>query len=376
MTPVPHNVECLVIGGGLAGSMAGLRLAEAGREVALIEREPGPKAKVCGEFLSAEAVGYLRQCGVDPIKYGARHVRQLRFSSAGRVIERPLPFPALSLSRTVLDEALLHRAKECGCNVIRGVTIEKLTRERDAWCASGDDGRAFRAAHVFLASGKHDLRGWVRSAGVQNDLIGFKMHWRLAMEQAKALAENIELIVFPGGYGGLVAVEEDSANLSLVVRRKIFQSMNGWADLLSHMRAASVLFDRRLDGAQPIWDRPLAISSIPYGYLAQATDGCWRVGDQAAVIPSFTGDGMAIALHSSALAVESFLTGGTVDAYEISLATQLQRGMKIATALSRLMASGAAPVLAPAAMMVLPLALTWIAEATRIPHRALLLRTQ
>lgn len=376
MTPMPGEVDCLVIGGGLAGSMVGLRLAEAGRDVLLIEREPGPKPKVCGEFLSAEAVGYLGQCQVDPVPLGARQVRSLRFSAAGRSIETPLPFPALALSRTVLDEALLNRAKQSGCHVVRGTAIEKLTREGDTWCALTATGKAFRASHLFLASGKHDIRAWGRPAGAQNDLVGFKMHWRLAPQQAEALAGTIEMILFPGGYGGLVAVEGESANLSVVVRRKILQSMGGWADLLPHMRRACALLDHRLDGAQPMWDRPLAISSIPYGYLAKGDEGCWRVGDQAAVIPSFTGDGMAIALHSAALAVETFLAGGSVTEYQKSLAAQLKRGMTIATALSRLMASPAARALAPAAMVVLPLALTWIAEATRIPHRALLLRPQ
>jgi flavin-dependent dehydrogenase len=376
MTILQQSADCLVIGGGLAGSMAGLRLAAAGRDVTLVEREPGPKPKVCGEFLSAEAVGYLRQCGVDPIELGARQVRRLRFSASSRTIEAQLPFPALALSRSVLDEELLKRAEERGCRVMRGVAIEKLTRHGDAWCArAGDDG-VFRAGHLFLASGKHDLRGWGRPAGAQNDLIGFKMHWRLAAKQAEALAGGIELIVFPGGYGGMVTVEDDSANLSLVVRREIFQSMHGWGDLLSHMRSASRLLDQRLRGAKPKWERPFAISSIPYGYLSHAADGCWRVGDQAAVIPSFTGDGMAIALHSAALAVETFLGGGAVEKYQDALASQLRRGMKIAIALSRLMASRTAQSLAPAAMAVLPLALTGIATRTRIPERALVPQAQ
>jgi hypothetical protein len=45
--------------------------------------------------------------------------------------------------------------------------------------------------------------------------------------------------------------------------------------------------------------------------------------------------------------------------------------MRIATALSRLMASGAAGVVAPAAMGVLPMVLGSIARATRIPGYAL-----
>ncbi|HVX57117.1 MAG TPA: hypothetical protein VHA37_05275, partial [Candidatus Saccharimonadales bacterium] len=124
------------------------------------------------------------------------------------------------------------------------------------------------------------------------------------------------------------------------------------------------------------WERPLAISGIPYGYLANDADGCWRVGDQAAVIPSFTGDGMAIALHTAALAVACFLGGRRGEDYQRLLASQLRRGMAISIAISRLMASPAAGVIAPAATALLPLALGSIARATRIPARRLLMRAE
>ncbi len=61
-----NSVENLVIGGGLAGSMAAMRLAAANREVLLLEKEREPHHKVCGEFLSAEAIHYLRQAGIEP----------------------------------------------------------------------------------------------------------------------------------------------------------------------------------------------------------------------------------------------------------------------------------------------------------------------
>jgi flavin-dependent dehydrogenase len=368
---LPRRVEHLVIGGGLAGSMAGLRLAEAGREVLLLERERGPRPKVCGEFLSAEAVEYLRAAGVDPLRYGAQAVRGLRFSGGARVIETELPFSALSLSRTILDELLLRCAESSGCAVARGAAVERLTRADGEWQAATDDGAMVRAAHVVLASGKHDVRGWARAGGAQNDLIGFKMHWRLSPEQARELAGCIELHQFSGGYGGLVAVEGGAANLSLVVRRRLFQQLGSWPALLVHMRARNELLAARLAGAQPAWERPMAVSSIPYGYLARSSDGAWRVGDQVAVIPSFTGDGMAIAMHSACMAVERMSEGRSVVEYQRELAAQLRGGMRIATALSRLMASGIAGFVAPAAMAVLPYLLEPVARATRIPSSAL-----
>ena len=81
--------ECLVIEEArLAGSMAALRLARAGRQVMLVEREVAAHAKVCGEFLSPEAVAYLRQAGVDPLALGAASIGRLRVLKGRRAIEK------------------------------------------------------------------------------------------------------------------------------------------------------------------------------------------------------------------------------------------------------------------------------------------------
>ena len=61
----------LVIGGGLAGAGLAVTLASAGRAVTLVERETQPHHKVCGEFVSAEAMLYLRDLGLDLESLGA-----------------------------------------------------------------------------------------------------------------------------------------------------------------------------------------------------------------------------------------------------------------------------------------------------------------
>jgi flavin-dependent dehydrogenase len=68
--------DILIAGGGLAGSAAAIALARAGRRVTLLERETGPKHKICGEFISTEAQAYLRVLGVDPLALPARPTRR------------------------------------------------------------------------------------------------------------------------------------------------------------------------------------------------------------------------------------------------------------------------------------------------------------
>src|SRR5579884_1211669 len=59
--PLPPITEydLAIIGGGLAGAAAAWHAARRGCRVALLERDSFPRDKVCGEFLSAEAVPVL-----------------------------------------------------------------------------------------------------------------------------------------------------------------------------------------------------------------------------------------------------------------------------------------------------------------------------
>ena len=352
--------------------MVAIRLCEAGREVTLLEKESCAHHKVCGEFLSPEAQEYLRQVGVDALALGASTIRFLRLSSGKSLIETGLPFTALSLSRFALDEAMLARAAEKGCNVRRGTFVERLATEDNLWTAELRGGDLLRAQNVFLANGKHDLRGWDRAHTGQGDLVGFKLHWRLEPAQTEALKGFIEIFLFPGGYGGLSLVEGDVANLCLVVRRARLRLVGGWNGLLASILEANRHMQQRLQRAKPLWDRPLAISSIPYGYLGGRPDAVWRLGDQAAVIPSFTGDGMSIALHSAALAAQMYLAGASPDEYRRRLHAQLSKGMSLATALSRAMVTGTGRAIAPFALSLMPGAMRWFASSTRIPKRAVL----
>ena len=53
------RIPALVIGGGPAGSIAALHLAQGGMRPLLIEREREGHDPVCGGFVSADALGLL-----------------------------------------------------------------------------------------------------------------------------------------------------------------------------------------------------------------------------------------------------------------------------------------------------------------------------
>ncbi len=299
----------VVIGGGLAGGAAATGLARAGHAVTVLERESGPHEKVCGEFLSVEACQDLERLGCSPERLGGVPIDRVRVHHGRTTIEAPLPFLARGLSRAVLDEALLDLAAQAGAEVVRGVRVTGASVGR----VTASDGER-SASHVLLATGKHDLRGHARTQpATKQGYVGFKMHWRLSPRALEELGSAIELVLLGHGYGGLQRVGSREANLCLVVSRVHFASLGGtWEALLARLLEQPALA-RRLADAEPLFTRPLAIANLPYGYLHAPQDndgsGLWRLGDQAAMTASLTGDGMAVAVRSARLATDAIVRG-------------------------------------------------------------------
>lgn len=366
-------IDAFVVGGGPAGAAVATRLALAGREVVLVERSPGPVDKVCGEFLSNEATMYLEALGLDLHALGAVPIERVRLCVGSNVAEVQLPFPALGLSRRVLDEVLLERAAAAGVLVRRGAKVHALARAGDMWSARMSDGFELFGESAFLATGKHDLRTHRRPPGGQDDLVAFKLHWRLATKQATELEGHVELALFQGGYAGLQPVEGGRANLCLVIRRRRLLALGlRWDGVLDALSSESPHFAARLAGAVPCWTRALAVATIPYGYVRQHGDGLWRLGDQAVVIPSFVGDGIAIALHSADLAAAIYCRGGDSNEYQQRLAHDVRRQVRLSAILSRALVWRPGQLALAMAARMWPGLMATTAARTRISDNALL----
>ncbi len=358
----------VVAGGGLAGASAATVLARVGRDVTLLERTRGPTEKICGEFVSGEAVRMLDRIGLDTQALGGHQVGAVRLIRGARAVESRLPFTALGVSRGRLDEALLAHAARCGVDMRRGCGVARA----DGTTLTMTDGTTVEASALFLATGKHDLRGLRREATAE-DLVGFKMHFALSPIAMAALAGHVEIVVFPDAYVGLQRIEDGRANLCLLVRRGYLdESGGGWNSLLFRMLRESRHLRARLEDARPLLERPLSIFRVPYGFVhaPRAGEVAYRLGDQAAVIPSFAGDGMAIALHSAMLASGVFLNGGDAATYHTRLRRDVGAQVARAWSMYRLGATpfGQAAMMAAARMW--PGALRMAAAFTRVSEHA------
>jgi flavin-dependent dehydrogenase len=365
-------MSVVIAGGGPAGAAAACLLARAGTPVTVFERDPGPRHKICGEFLSREALLYLTALGVDVASLGASHIGALRLVHGRHAIETALPFHAAGLSRLAMDAALLTRAEALGAEVRRGCVVRGAGPE-----GLDVDGAVLPAPTLLLATGKHDLRGTPRlPAHEPQALIGFKAHFALAAAQRRALTGHVEVMLFADGYAGLQLIEGGMANLCLLIERRRFDAVGqDWAALLADLGRDCEHLARRLDGAAMLQDRPLSIFRVPYGYVhegAEALPGVFRLGDQAAVIPSFCGDGMSIALHTAHLAARTVLRGGDAAEYHAAVRRDVARPVRLAAGLYRMGRTRAARAAILVACGVWPGLMRVVAARTRVPEAALL----
>ena len=140
----------VIIGGGPAGATAAILLARAGRAVTLIERNAGPTDKVCGDFLSAEAIEAIAALGVDIAALAPSQITNVRLVHGKRSATARLPFPALGLTRRALDEALLRQAELSGATILRGCSVRGINRTTGLCGSIAARERRSRPTRCFL----------------------------------------------------------------------------------------------------------------------------------------------------------------------------------------------------------------------------------
>jgi flavin-dependent dehydrogenase len=356
-----RRTTALIVGGGPAGSAAAIRLAGGGVRPLVIERHAEGDA-LCGGFVSWRTIDRIASLGVDPDALNRDRLTRVSITATGRLREAMLPRPAIGVSRHRLDTLLRAAA------VAKGVEIKAGTvRAMEGDTASLASGESIAADAIFLATGKHDLRGLARPAEARgiDPTLGIRVRLSPAPALTRALAGTIELHLFDRGYAGLALQEDGSANLCMAVHRSRLHDAASPADLLAMLGREHPRLGERLEhltAGQPID----AIANVPYGWRQRSgTAGLFRLGDQAGVIPSLAGEGMGIALASGIDAADAYLRGGpaAAAAWQVRFARRLARPMAVAGAVRRIAESRWSGV---AITMMPPGLIQVMAHATRM----------
>lgn len=360
-----ERAEIAIVGGGLAGASAALRLARAGREVVLFERERGTHEKVCGAFLAAPALAELAALGIDVWREGAVALSTVTLSDRRRAARVRLPFPAASLSRGRLDRAVLAQAARAGAAIREGEGVSRI-EPAGAGVRVVTPAGSLEARTLVVATGKLNLRGEPRGKGLHGGLAGLKSPMALTPAGRAALGDGVDVVAFAGGYGGIQATEDGGANVCVAVSLEALRRHGAARDVFATLAHAGERAAAILEGAAPAG--PLkTIGAIPYGFVRRDGSAGYFLGDQAAVIPSFCGEGMGIALVSARLAADAILEGRGSAAFQADFARRVRPRVLAATLLQRALCTPAGRGATVALAATAPALARTVAGAMRTP---------
>ena len=360
------NPPLLIVGGGPAGTAAAITMARAGEKPLLIERNRETGDALCGGFLSWRTLETLAKLGVDADALNPAGTTRVRLFAGRRTAEAPLPHPARSVSRRKLDAVLLSVAATAGAGIERGVAVRAI----DEGTVRLDDATELRPAALFLASGKHDVRGLARPAEARGSdpTLGLRVRIAAAPGLTRLVGDAIELHLFDRGYVGIALQEDGSANVCMAVHRSRLNEAGDPERLLAALGEECPALGERL-GYRSGTEAIEAIANVPYGWrLREGRSGFFRLGDQAGVIPSLAGEGMGIALASGVSAAGAFMRDGINAAadWQVRFAREIARPIRLASLIAGLGESRASAGALVAVARLAPSLVDLAARLTRV----------
>ena len=368
-----HVHDVLVVGGGPSGSSCAYWLAEAGWDVALVEKKEFPRVKTCGDGLTPRSVRQLADMGIEGSLAGAHRYGGLRAHAFGKVLDLPWPqhpsFPDYGyvITRHDLDALVNERAAKAGATVWQGTEALEPLLDDSVPAPEGADlpscvgavvkdkasgqVREVRARYVVVADGANSRFG--RALGTSRDrgqpmgmaLRGYYTspgHDRPFIESHLDIRDG-EGNVVPG-YGWIFPLGDGRVNVGV----GLLSTDQRWKGVNT-----GTLMQHFVAWAPKEWELSPATSlgpptggKLPMGLAVGPRVGATTlvVGDAAGTINPFNGEGIAYGYETGRLAAASLgeaLSGDGVDGllrYEARLQEAYGLYYRVARAFIRVIA--------------------------------------
>ncbi len=336
--PVPRTA--CVVGGGPAGAVSAAVLAGHGWQVTLLERQPAPRTKCCGECLVPRAAAWLAELGLGDALEQARagSTREVRMLDARAGNAHPVwthafaGQPGVIVPRAAFDAALRDGARRAGAAIHagRGAKLMHAGGDGDAQVgapavvtitALNDPSVAPRDVHFDLVVAADGVGSAIaRAAGLAPTTTGSRAGWSFTFEHCTddhtlAPAGTIELILFGSAYLGLVRRGHVVHMAAIVERGDRWPSAPAEALRMMATRAPQLArFLAHYEASQPLPALEAACGPLPWQPRAVTAGRVALVGDAAGYAEPYTGEGMGWAIEGAMLLGECFRDGWTAAA--------------------------------------------------------------
>jgi len=334
---MPDDFDVIVIGAGMAGCSAAIRLAKGGANVLLVERGSEAGAKnlsggiLWGNDLERVVPGWAHEMPLE------RHIVRKRFGfltpdhAASFDFEdgawRKEPFAAHSVLRARTDAWLAKKAEEAGATVVAAVPVERLHWEGRRVHGVVQGGETMTAPVTIVADGTNSrltlgtpIRPDPRLDSAATEL-GIKEVYRLDpstiedrfhLGPGEGHAEEWVTGIFPAGVmgGGFFYTNRDTLSLGLILNIRSLFGRNVYShDLIEQFKSHPAIA-ARLKGAELVeYGAKLIASGWASRPAAFHGDGWMVAGDAAGFVFSngLVIQGMNYAVRSGIEAAETAL---------------------------------------------------------------------
>ena len=284
--------DCIIVGGGPAGSSAAYHLAKAGREVLVLERAALPRYRPCSGAVSPSVADWF-DFDFAPAIDGK--VRRVRYTwKLGDAIDAELETdPIWTVRRDVFDQFLLEQAVAKGAQVKDRMGVTGIEFLGDRWQVNVAD-KIFSARYLVAADGPK---------GPMADWLGFRSHrTREAGVLEVPVTSPIENGAFSFEFGlaknGCVWNFPKQQGYSMGISSFIGGSLK---DLETPLRQYVSDFDVTFEQGK-LYTHPLKLWDGNYDlHFQQAL----IVGEAAAIVDPLTAEGIRPALYSGMKAGEA-----------------------------------------------------------------------
>ena len=342
--------DVIVIGGGLAGLVSACLLAKNGHEVLLVEKKQYPFHRVCGEYISNEALDFLKRESLLPGDFDLPEIKFFLFTDTwGGDVKIPLDLGGFGISRYVLDDFMYRQAQSFGVKFRTGIQVVDYTfdEKADEFQLELSDQSHVSARQVIGAFGKRSRLDKVMERPFiqkRSPFIGVKYHIKTDFARDVVALHNFE-----GGYCGINSIEEGKFNLCYLGSRDQLRKFGSVEEMEREILWKNPVLKRLFNESEFLFQKPEVINEINFEPKKPVEDHILMAGDSAGLITPLCGNGMAIAIHSGKMAAEAIIAGksrGEIESlYENAWRKEFQTRLRVGRIVQNLFGAKSTSVL-------------------------------